>query len=38
MAIKGRMRNGGQACTASKRFIILDEYYDDFCSKFAEKM
>jgi succinate-semialdehyde dehydrogenase/glutarate-semialdehyde dehydrogenase len=38
MAIKGRMRNGGQACTASKRFIVLDEYYDDFCSKFAEKM
>jgi len=38
MAIKGRMRNGWQACTASKRFIVLAEYYDDFCNKFSEKM
>lgn len=38
MAIKGRMRNGWQACTASKRFIVLAEYYDEFCEKFSEKM
>ncbi len=38
MAIKGRMRNGGQACTASKRFIVLAEYYDKFCEDFATKM
>ena len=37
-ALKGRMRNGGQACTASKRFIVLEEYYDDFVKKFAAKM
>jgi len=37
-AIVWRMRNGGQACTASKRFIVLAEYYDEFCEKFSQKM
>ena len=37
-AITGRMRNGWQACTASKRFIVLEEYYEEFCEKFAQKM
>lgn len=37
-AIKGRMRNGGQACTASKRFIVLENHYAEFCEKFSKKM
>ncbi len=37
-AIVWRMRNGWQACTASKRFIILEKYYEEFCEKFSQKM
>ena len=37
-AITWRMRNGGQACTASKRFIVLTEYYDEFIEKFSQQM
>ncbi|MFJ6698110.1 NAD-dependent succinate-semialdehyde dehydrogenase [Streptomyces sp. NPDC091272] len=29
-AVSGRMANTGQSCVASKRFIVLDEFYDDF--------
>ena len=29
-AIKTRLMNCGQVCTSSKRFIVLDKYYDDF--------
>ncbi|GEK78834.1 aldehyde dehydrogenase family protein [Agrococcus baldri] len=32
-AVEARMENSGQACNASKRFIVLDELYDDFSSK-----
>ncbi|WOF22899.1 aldehyde dehydrogenase family protein [Microbacterium betulae] len=34
-AVFGRMQNAGQACTASKRFIVLDEVYDRFTTAFA---
>ena len=34
-AIFGRMQNSGQACTASKRFIVLDEVYDKFVEAFT---
>jgi succinate-semialdehyde dehydrogenase/glutarate-semialdehyde dehydrogenase len=34
-AVTGRMSNAGQACTASKRFIILDGVYDAFLEKFT---
>lgn len=33
-AVYGRMQNCGQACTASKRFIVMDKVYDEFLQKF----
>lgn len=37
-AVNGRLRNGWQACNGSKRFIVLDTYYDEFCEKFVQWM
>ncbi len=40
-AVYGRMQNCGQACTAAKRFIVMDKVYDEFLEKFKgafEKM
>lgn len=37
-AASGRMSNAGQACTAAKRFIILDSVYDRFLDGFAAKL
>ena len=37
-AASGRMSNAGQACTAAKRFIILDSVYDRFIEAFAAKL
>src|SRR5262245_29611633 len=34
-AVGGRLENTGQACNAAKRFIVVDELYDDFVQKFA---
>lgn len=34
----GRMQNAGQACTASKRFIVADEIYDQFVERFADSV
>jgi succinate-semialdehyde dehydrogenase/glutarate-semialdehyde dehydrogenase len=34
-AVAGRMNNMGQSCVASKRFIVLDEFYDEFVERFA---
>lgn len=33
-----RLSNGGQRCNSSKRFIVLDKYYDAFVEKFAAYM
>ncbi len=33
-AVGGRLENGGQACNAAKRFIVVDELYDQFLEKF----
>ena len=37
-AISGRMGNAGQACTASKRFIVLDAVADVFLEQFKAAM
>jgi len=37
-AVGARLDNTGQSCNAAKRFIVVDELYDDFLAKFTEKM
>lgn len=37
-AVLWRMRNWWQTCNSSKRFIVLEKYYDEFCEKLAKKM
>lgn len=37
-AVAGRMGNAGQACTASKRFIVVAEVYDAFLTSFVSKV
>lgn len=37
-AVVGRLSNGGQACTASKRFLVEDGVYDEFVEKFVAGM
>ncbi|WAP52233.1 NAD-dependent succinate-semialdehyde dehydrogenase [Arthrobacter sp. ATA002] len=37
-AVAGRMGNAGQACNAAKRFIVMDDLYEDFVEKFTAKM
>lgn len=34
-AVKARISNNGQKCNSSKRFLVLDEYYDAFCEAFV---
>ncbi|MGW7270900.1 NAD-dependent succinate-semialdehyde dehydrogenase [Streptomyces sp. NPDC054864] len=36
-AVAGRMANTGQSCVASKRFIVLDDVYDDFVEGLRRK-
>lgn len=36
-AVTGRLVNGGQACNAAKRFIVLEKYYDDFVDALARR-
>ena len=37
-AIAARLDNSGQSCNAAKRFIVIDELYDEFREKFTAKM
>jgi succinate-semialdehyde dehydrogenase / glutarate-semialdehyde dehydrogenase len=37
-AVGARISNGGQRCNSSKRFIVLEKYYDAFCEKMAKVM
>lgn len=37
-AVSGRMGNSGQACTASKRFIVVESLADRFLEKFQAAM
>ena len=37
-AVGARMENGGQACNASKRFIVADAIYDEFVERFTAAM
>ncbi|MFC9763510.1 NAD-dependent succinate-semialdehyde dehydrogenase [Rhodococcus jostii] len=37
-AVVGRLGNGGQACTASKRFLVEERVYDEFVQKFVDGM
>jgi succinate-semialdehyde dehydrogenase / glutarate-semialdehyde dehydrogenase len=37
-AVGGRMSNAGQACTASKRFFVVEDLYDEFVEKFTARM
>jgi len=36
--VTARLINGGQSCIAAKRFIIVEEIYDEFEKLFVEKM
>jgi succinate-semialdehyde dehydrogenase/glutarate-semialdehyde dehydrogenase len=38
LATYGRLQNNGQTCIAAKRFIVLEEIYDDFLELFTKKM
>src|SRR6201994_2571702 len=37
-AVRARLSNSGQACNAAKRFIVVDDLYDEFTDKFSSKL
>ncbi|NRD20499.1 NAD-dependent succinate-semialdehyde dehydrogenase [Winogradskyella eckloniae] len=36
--VKARMQNSGQSCIAAKRFIVVEEIYDEFIKQFKSKV
>jgi succinate-semialdehyde dehydrogenase/glutarate-semialdehyde dehydrogenase len=37
-AVSGRLKNSGQTCTGSKRFIIVGDIYDEFLRRYTDAM
>ncbi len=37
-AVRARLSNSGQACNAAKRFIVVDDLYDEFMEQFTEAL
>ncbi|TQL67885.1 succinate-semialdehyde dehydrogenase/glutarate-semialdehyde dehydrogenase [Nocardioides albertanoniae] len=37
-AVFARMDNAGQVCNGGKRFIVVDDLYDDFVQRFTDKL
>nr|WP_274637304.1 NAD-dependent succinate-semialdehyde dehydrogenase [Microbacterium bovistercoris] len=37
-AVEARLDNNGQSCNGAKRFIVVDDLYDEFVGKFTAKM
>ncbi|QSW98265.1 NAD-dependent succinate-semialdehyde dehydrogenase [Haloterrigena alkaliphila] len=37
-AVQARLINNGQSCIAAKRFVVVDEVYDEFVERFVEEM
>lgn len=37
-AVSARLDNGGQACNAAKRFLIIDHLFDDFLAAFCREL
>ncbi|WP_017930333.1 NAD-dependent succinate-semialdehyde dehydrogenase [Robiginitomaculum antarcticum] len=38
ICVQGRVYNNGETCIAAKRFIVVDEIYDDFKAAFVKAM
>ena len=37
-AVQGRLLNSGQSCIAAKRFVVVEDVYDEFTERFVDRM